>query len=109
MDIDFVYTYSSATLTNISATFIVVPIMYCVSTVLLLGSLAVQSIWAGPVLGSQRQISTRDSSLEKFIVDETQFAWGQLLCNIGADGCHASGVARGVVIASPSKESPPCS
>ncbi|KAL4723319.1 hypothetical protein ACLX1H_009809 [Fusarium chlamydosporum] len=76
------------------------PIMYFLSSALLLGSFALQSVLGRPAL------QERQSSLDSFISSESSVAIQQLLCNIGSDGCHAQGVASGVVIASPDTEDP---
>lgn len=78
------------------------PIMYFLSSALLLGSFALQSVLGRPAL------QERQSSLDSFISSESSVAIQQLLCNIGSDGCHAQGVASGVVIASPDTEDPDC-
>jgi hypothetical protein len=78
------------------------PIMYLVSSALLLGSFALQSVLGRPAL------QERQSSLDSFIKSESSVAIEQLLCNIGSDGCHSQGVASGVVIASPDTEDPDC-
>jgi glucoamylase len=76
------------------------PIMYFVSSALLLGSFALQSVLGRPAL------QERQSSLDSFIKSESSVAIEQLLCNIGSDGCNSQGVASGVVIASPDTEDP---
>ncbi|KAI1333966.1 carbohydrate-binding module family 20 protein [Xylariaceae sp. FL0016] len=44
--------------------------------------------------------------VDDFIATEEPIALEQLLCNIGANGCHASGAASGAVVASPSTADP---
>ncbi|AEO64596.1 glycoside hydrolase family 15 protein [Thermothielavioides terrestris NRRL 8126] len=45
-------------------------------------------------------------SVDSFIATESPIALSNLLCNIGSTGCHASGVASGIVVASPDKTNP---
>ncbi|RDA90724.1 hypothetical protein CP533_4054 [Ophiocordyceps camponoti-saundersi (nom. inval.)] len=66
------------------------PMMHLASAFPLLASLA--------VLGR--------GSVNAFIETEPAFALGKLLCNIGPDGCQASGAGSGIVIASPSTQDP---
>jgi glucoamylase len=47
-------------------------------------------------------------SVSSFIATESPIALRDLLCNIGANGCDASGVASGLVVASPDKINPDC-
>lgn len=93
-----------------SSSSLIAPIMQFFSSAILLGSVALQSAFARPNLSqpgsTQGQILRQ--SVEDFIQSESSIALEQLLCNIGADGCHASGVNYGLVIASPSREEPPC-
>lgn len=46
--------------------------------------------------------------IDAFIEKQTPIALEQLFCNVGPDGCRASEVDSGLIIASPSKDSPPC-
>ncbi|KZL77511.1 glycoside hydrolase family 15 protein [Colletotrichum tofieldiae] len=77
------------------------PIMKLLTSALLLGSFATQSILGYP----GAQIVKRD--VDSFIATETPIALRELLCNIGPNGCHAQGVSSGIVIASPDKVDPP--
>ncbi|KAK1459369.1 glycosyl hydrolase family 15 [Colletotrichum melonis] len=77
------------------------PIMKLLTSALLLGSLATQTIFGYP----GGQFVKRD--VDSFIATETPIALAQLLCNIGPNGCHAQGVSSGIVIASPDKTDPP--
>ncbi|KAL0940962.1 glycosyl hydrolase family 15 [Colletotrichum truncatum] len=77
------------------------PIMKLVTSALLLGSLATQTIFGYP----GASINKRD--VDSFIATETPIALRELLCNIGPNGCHASGVSPGIVIASPDRVDPP--
>ncbi|KAM0165496.1 hypothetical protein ACHAPG_000167 [Botrytis cinerea] len=83
------------------------PIMHTFAPLLLVGSLALQTIYAlpGPSKVEQRaEILKR--SVDSFIATESPIAFRNLLCNIGADGACASGAASGIVVASPDKVSP---
>ncbi|KAF9877776.1 glucan 1, 4-alpha-glucosidase-like protein [Colletotrichum karsti] len=77
------------------------PIMKLFTSALLLGSIATQTIFGYPGAG----VVKRD--VDSFIATETPIALAQLLCNIGPNGCHASGVSAGIVIASPDRTDPP--
>ena len=46
--------------------------------------------------------------VDSWVATELPIAKAQLLCNIGPDGCHSSGVSSGLVIASPSQSNPDC-
>ncbi|KAF7946409.1 hypothetical protein EAE96_009407 [Botrytis aclada] len=83
------------------------PIMHTFAPLLLVGSLALQTIYAlpGPSKVEQRaEILKR--SVDSFIATESPIAFRNLLCNIGSDGACASGAASGIVIASPDKVNP---
>ncbi|CAJ2511113.1 Uu.00g067380.m01.CDS01 [Anthostomella pinea] len=83
------------------------PIMQGFTSLLLLGSYAFQTILGRPEasrLQSKGALFKRD--VDSFIATEEPIALAQLLCNIGADGCHAAGAASGAVIASPSTADP---
>lgn len=82
-------------------------IMSTFSSLLLLGSYAVQAVLGRPEASrvrSQGDILKR--SVDSFISTESPIALSRLLCNIGSTGCYASGVASGAVIASPSQNNP---
>ena len=79
------------------------------SSLLLLGSLVLQSVLAyrDPFqLRREHQVRKRD--VDSFLDSEIPTALERLLCNIGPDGCEASGLPPGVVIASPSRNDPDC-
>ncbi|KAI0407103.1 family 15 glycosyl hydrolase [Xylaria palmicola] len=98
---------ATSTLLTISGSHIIEPIMYGVTSLLLLGSCAVQSVFARPdVSRARREGVLLQRAVSDFIATEEQIAIDQLLCNIGAAGCHSQGVASGLVIASPSKSEP---
>ncbi|KAL6855166.1 hypothetical protein ACO1O0_006304 [Amphichorda felina] len=78
--------------------------MHFFSSALLLGSYALQSVLGRPKVESHR--ATLQRSVDGFIEIQTPIALERLLCNIGADGCTASGAAPGVAIASPDRVEP---
>ena len=47
-------------------------------------------------------------SADSFLATESPIALQNLLCNIGASGCRASGASSGIVVASPDKSNPDC-
>ena len=47
-------------------------------------------------------------SADSFLATEKPIALQNLLCNIGASGCRASGASAGIVVASPDKSNPDC-
>lgn len=98
---------ASANSSNVTSSLVQQPIMHSLSSILLLGTYAYQAVLGRPDASrvrSQGDIVKR--SVDSFIASESPIALSRLLCNIGPDGCYASGVASGVVIASPSKNSP---
>ena len=109
---DMLYS-SSSTLTlsstNASSASFVSPIMHLVSGALLLGSAALQNVLARPggVPSMGRSLEPRQL-VDDFIEGQTPIALERLFCNIGADGCAVAGASYGLVVASPSKEEPPC-
>ncbi|KAI1266326.1 carbohydrate-binding module family 20 protein [Xylariaceae sp. FL1019] len=83
------------------------PVMYSFTSLLLLGSYAVNTVLGRPdasQIRRDRLMLKRDVS--DFITTEEPVALAQILCNIGADGCHAGGFASGLVAASPSLSDP---
>jgi glucoamylase len=95
--------YAQDYLPAINTTGLALPAMHALSSLIVLGTCAVQA-----VLGRPEAALHARRSLESFIGEETQVAWNKLLCNIGPSGCAASGVAAGAVVASPSKVNPDC-
>lgn len=86
----------------VNATFSVAyPAMQFLTSALLLGSVAFQSVAGRPSLA-------QGNDLSDFVGWETNIALQKLLCNIGPDGCEAKKAKAGVVIASPSTEDPNC-
>lgn len=79
--------------------------MYMFSAALLLGSSALQTVLGYPGRHSD-QIERR--SVDDFINSEEPIALERLICNIGSNGCEATSADPGVVIASPSRNDPPC-
>jgi glucoamylase len=82
------------------------------STGLLLGAVALQSVLSLQLQPPSRppepgRIEPLKKPIDEFIEVESSIALDQLLCNIGPDGCHATNVHPGVVIASPDRDDPP--
>ncbi|KAK7746971.1 hypothetical protein SLS53_002159 [Cytospora paraplurivora] len=99
---DGIFTASPANSSNT-----VNPIMHGVSSLLLLGTYALQSALGRPDASRVRhQGEILKRSVDSFIATESPIALSRILCNIGSDGCYSSGVASGAVIASPSKNNP---
>lgn len=93
-------------LTPNSNTTLAQPVMNAFTSLLLLGSMAFQKVLGRPDLSQLRRDELLRRDVESFIATEEPIALEQLLCNIGSTGCHAQGVASGLVIASPSKSDP---
>lgn len=98
--------HSISSLSHNTSSSLFQPVMYFFSSALLLGSVALQSVMGRPSFNQERDLTKR--AVDDFISFETPIALQQLLCNIGASGCHSSGVASGLVIASPDKQDPDC-
>ncbi|KAI1745469.1 family 15 glycosyl hydrolase [Xylaria scruposa] len=97
----------TSALLSINGSQLIQPIMYGFTSLLLLGSCAVQSVFGRPDVSRARHEGVLlQRAVNDFIATEEQVALDQLLCNIGSTGCHSQGVASGLVIASPSKDSP---
>ncbi|KAG4029361.1 hypothetical protein MFRU_016g01150 [Monilinia fructicola] len=84
------------------------PIMHTFTPLLLVGSLALQTILAfpGPSRVEERNAEILRRSVDSFIATESPIALRNLLCNIGSDGACVPGAASGTVIASPDKVNP---
>ncbi|QSZ31699.1 hypothetical protein DSL72_001266 [Monilinia vaccinii-corymbosi] len=84
------------------------PIMHTLTPLLLVGSLALQTILAFSGLSpvEERNAEILKRSVDSFIATETPIALEKILCNIGSDGACVSGAASGLVIASPSTSNP---
>ncbi|KAK3297726.1 Six-hairpin glycosidase-like protein [Chaetomium fimeti] len=82
--------------------------MHALSSLFVLGTCAVQTALGRPeaAIRAKREGAILKRSVDSFIETQTPIAWSKLLCNIGPDGCAASGAAPGAVIASPSKSEP---
>ncbi|KAK3304296.1 Six-hairpin glycosidase-like protein [Chaetomium strumarium] len=82
--------------------------MHALSSLFVLGTCAVQAALGLPdaALRAKREGAILKRSVDSFVQTETPIAWSKLLCNIGSNGCAASGAAAGVVVASPSKSEP---
>lgn len=88
---------------------VIQPIMQGFTSLFLLGSFAFQTILGLPGASNvRREGQLLKRAVDDFITTEEPIALEQLLCNIGASGCHASGASSGVVIASPSTSDPDC-
>ncbi|KAK3943533.1 glycoside hydrolase family 15 protein [Diplogelasinospora grovesii] len=99
---------AAANITNISGlSSIAQPAMHAFSSLLLLGTYAVQAVLGRPdATRIRREGEVLKRSVDPFIATESPIALSRLLCNIGASGCYASGASSGVVVASPSKTNP---
>ncbi|KAK5997048.1 Glucoamylase [Cladobotryum mycophilum] len=86
-------------LNGTSPSALIQPIMHVLSTAVLLGSVAFQSVLGFP--GTSKAGLTR-RSVDDFVTSENPVALDLLLCNIGVNGCHSTGAGPGIVIASPS-------
>lgn len=85
--------------------------MHALSSLVLLGSYAVQHVLGRPeseAARSLRQTELLRRDVDDFIATEEPIAYEQIICNIGSSGCNAGGVGSGLVIASPSTDNPDC-
>ncbi|KAI0143019.1 family 15 glycosyl hydrolase [Xylariaceae sp. FL1272] len=82
------------------------PIMYSFTSLLLLGSYAINAVLGRPDASQIRRDQLMKRAVSDYIATEEPIAVAQILCNIGADGCHAGGFASGLVSASPSLSDP---
>jgi glucoamylase len=86
---------------------LVQPVMHALSSLLLLGTYALHTVFGLPdPLWMRSDARLLKRSVDEFISREEPIALEQLLCNIGSDGCHSQGVSSGIVIASPSRSDP---
>ncbi len=100
---------STVSLPDNSSSFLGQPIMHAFTSLFLLGSYAFQTILGRPEpFRMRRDPVIVKRAVDDFIATEEPIALEQLLCNIGADGCHAKGASSGIVIASPSTSDPDC-
>jgi glucoamylase len=97
---------SNSTLISIVAQ----PIMYSLSSFLVVGSLALQAVFAfpNPSRVEQREAELLKRSVDSFIATESPIALTDMLCNIGSAGACAAGADSGIVVASPDKTNPDC-
>ncbi|KAI0137392.1 family 15 glycosyl hydrolase [Xylariales sp. AK1849] len=89
-----------------STTSFVQPIMQALTSLLLLGSVAFQTVLGRPDAALRRAAELLRRDVDSFVATEEPIAYAQVLCNIGSSGCHASGVGSGLMLASPSQSSP---
>ena len=96
-------------ITSLSSTF-AQPIMYSLSSLVVLGSLAVQAVFSlpDPSRVQEREAEILKRSVDSFIATESPIALRNMLCNIGSDGACVPGARSGVVIAGPGKANPDC-
>ncbi|PQE09209.1 glycosyl hydrolase family 15 protein [Rutstroemia sp. NJR-2017a BBW] len=83
--------------------------MHKFAPIVLVGTLAIQSIFAFPDpsrVKQQRDAEIVKRSVDSFIATESPIALSRILCNIGSAGACAQGAASGIVIASPDKVNP---
>lgn len=101
---------SSWSILSSNSSSVILPIMQGFASLFILGSAAFQSVFGLPGVSDQvrRDPHILKRAVDDFLTTEEPIALEQLLCNIGSGGCHSSGVANGLVIASPSTDSPDC-
>ncbi|KAJ2901455.1 glycoside hydrolase family 15 protein [Zalerion maritima] len=92
---------NSTTTNSANLGFASTTIMHALTSLLLVGATGLQSVLGFPHRASKR------ADIDSFIATEEPIALEGVLCNIGTDGCKASGAAAGVVVASPSQSDPP--
>ncbi|KXJ96895.1 glycoside hydrolase family 15 protein [Microdochium bolleyi] len=81
--------------------------MHALSSLLLLGGVAVQHVFAHPGTSTANvDAAILKRSVDDFVAKEEPIALKELLCNIGASGCYAQGASAGIVVASPSRSDP---
>lgn len=86
------------------------PIMHSLSSLLMVGSLALQVVFGlpDPSRVKEREAELLKRSVDSFVATESPIALRDMLCNIGSAGACVSGAASGLVIASPDKTNPDC-
>lgn len=100
---------TSLNLTAVSINTVADTIMYPFASLLVVGALAVQTVFGFPSLQAfmdKRHSEIVKRSVDSFLVTEEPYALNELLCSIGSSGCNAAGTASGLVIASPDKTEP---
>ncbi|KAK5660795.1 hypothetical protein OQA88_12163 [Cercophora sp. LCS_1] len=99
-----------ANLTNslsLSVTGLFLPAMHALSSLVLLGACAVQTVFGRPEdVRAKRDAAILRRSVDSFIETQTPISWTKLLANIGNTGSAVPGAAKGVVVASPSRSNP---
>jgi glucoamylase len=100
----FLSSLNPSSIFNVTA--IAQPVMYSVSSILLVGSLAFQAVFSHPSRIVRDEIVRR--SVDTFVATESPIALRDLLCNIGSSGACVPGAASGLVIASPDSTNPDC-
>lgn len=95
---------------NFTLSSVAQPIMYSLSSFLVVGSLALQTAFGfpNPSRVEQREAELLKRSVDSFIATESPIALADMLCNIGSAGACASGASSGIVVASPDKTNPDC-
>ncbi|KAI9049786.1 hypothetical protein LZ554_005937 [Drepanopeziza brunnea f. sp. 'monogermtubi'] len=98
----------TTSLTSTSISTCTQPIMSSLSSLMLLGVLAIQAVLSlpDPNRVKEREAEILKRSVDSFIATESPIAWRNMLCNIGADGACVTGAHAGVVIAGPGKANP---
>lgn len=86
------------------------PIMFSLSSLLMVGSLALQAVFGlpDPSRVQEREAELLRRSVDSFITTESPIALRDMLCNIGSTGACVQGAASGLVIAGPGKANPDC-
>lgn len=102
---------SAFTFANLSVTAAISqPIMYSFTSLLMVGSLALQAVLGlpNPNRIEERNAELLKRSVDSFIATESPIAIRNILCNIGSSGACVSGAGSGLVIAGPGKANPDC-
>ena len=84
--------------------------MYALSSLLALGSLALQAVFAlpEPTRVKAREAELMERSVASFLATESPIALADMLCNIGSAGTCVPGADSGIVVASPDSTNPDC-
>lgn len=104
---DVVHSGGSELLSSTNTT-LIHPIMHALTSILVLGSVVLQSVLGRPDSTRRREAELLRRDVDSFVATEEPIALAQVICNIGSTGCHASGAGSGIVLASPSTDSPDC-
>lgn len=95
---------TSLNFTTVAISTVADTIMYPVTSLLVVGALALQTVFGFPSLQAfkdKRHSEIVKRSVDSFLTTEQPYALNELLCSIGSSGCNAAGTASGLVIASP--------